>query len=383
MPKEVRTIYLIPKDRKVNNDYLKAIQNALTDLRRWYYHQTGGYTFTIHNPAVETKKSTNDADWFQSNNPNPDPKNPIYNSQDWWFFNGLKEAGAIQNDSNYVWVVYLDAPGGGGACNGCLCVTENDLKGLTGKNTAEKYRPRWIGGLGHELGHCFGLPHPKNGAYPDAIMQYGYRKYPNCLIPPHQISQLRKCASLSYTTASGLKYQEYTQERFTYGDGYYINTAKPKWEERKYNGDVYKFQETKRDKDFIYLNDPARVFQLALPNLASLKSNEGMSYIYVNMKWEKLGKVKLGAANDSGFKLERYSYPSGAFVGPQDKLWEEVMLNGTDFYSFQETSRDANYIYINDASRNIRVALPKGDGMSYLSVNNGSWSNLYQVKKSW
>lgn len=383
MPKEVRTIYLVPKDRKVNHNYLKAIQNALTDLRSWYYHQTGGYTFTIHNPAVETKKSTNDAAWFTSNDPNPDRVKPIYNRRDWWFFNALKDAGAFFNDPDYVWVVYLDAPGGGGALNGCLCVTENDVLGLTGKNTVEKYVPRWTGGLGHELGHCFGLTHPKNGEHPNTIMQYGYRKYPNCYFPPHQISQLRKCAFLSYTIDPGLKYQEYTQERFTYGNGYYINTAKLKWEERNYNGAVYKFQETKREKDFVYLNEPARGFQVVLPNLASHQSNEGMSYIYLNMKWEKLGNVKLGTANDSAFKLERYSYPNGAFVGPQDKLWEEVMLNETDFNCFQETSRDANFIYLHDSFRNIKVALPKGDGKICLSVNNESWNNFNQVKKGW
>ena len=44
---------------------------------------------------------------------------------------------------------------------------------------------RWIGGLGHELGHAFGLPHPPgcDEGSPtcdrDALMSDGYTSYPN------------------------------------------------------------------------------------------------------------------------------------------------------------------------------------------------------------
>lgn len=48
-------------------------------------------------------------------------------------------------------------------------------------------RCRWVGGLGHELGHGFGLPHPPGCDAPDpkvpcdtsALLWLGYASYPD------------------------------------------------------------------------------------------------------------------------------------------------------------------------------------------------------------
>jgi hypothetical protein len=58
--------------------------------------------------------------------------------------------------------------------------------------------------------------------------------------------------------------------------------------------------------------------------------------------------------------------------------WEEDQWTGsaqTATYHFKETSRDDNYIYINDASRDVWVAL--GNSQTYIKFGNGTWSVLY------
>jgi hypothetical protein len=72
----------------------------------------------------------------------------------------------------------------------------NDLRGLVGEPNQppcpddppdRNTRCRWVGGLGHELGHAFGLPHPLGCDTPDrdtpcdssALMWLGYIPYPD------------------------------------------------------------------------------------------------------------------------------------------------------------------------------------------------------------
>ena len=83
--------------------------------------------------------------------------------------------GGSFNNPNYTYAIYIDAESACGQCGGCggsgvLVVTSNDLKGLVGQPSIRfcptdpapyQFPPcRWVGGLGHELGHAFGLPHP-------------------------------------------------------------------------------------------------------------------------------------------------------------------------------------------------------------------------------
>jgi hypothetical protein len=65
--------------------------------------------------------------------------------------------------------------------SGVTCLPEDDLLGLVGKHPTQKNPARWVGGLGHELGHAFGLPHPADTVRDaDAIMWAGfYGKYPD------------------------------------------------------------------------------------------------------------------------------------------------------------------------------------------------------------
>lgn len=168
---EVRFIYLIPSDRTVNTNYATAIANAGRTLQRFYQQQLGNTkTFNLHNPIVETIKTTHPSIWYQTN-PNGATYTQFYN-------NALQDASAAVggfNTASYTYAVYIDSESTCGQCGGCggggaLVVGSGDLKGLVGVPVVRscptdpapiQYPPcRYIGGLGHELGHAFGLAHP-------------------------------------------------------------------------------------------------------------------------------------------------------------------------------------------------------------------------------
>jgi len=178
-PRSVRIVYLVSADRPVRDDFRKAIESAALDLQRWYGKQLDGPTFRLNEPVVEVVKSDKNADWFYDH-PNG------HHEDNWGFNNGLAEAkrlvGARFNDPDYVWVIYSDGPGNKGRGGGGVTVLpEDDLLGLIGKHPTQKSIPRWVAGLGHELGHAFGLPHPEDTKkHHDAIMWAGfYGKYPD------------------------------------------------------------------------------------------------------------------------------------------------------------------------------------------------------------
>lgn len=176
--KTVRVVYLVSKDREERADFKEALDHAIRDVRDWYASQLGGMTFRLHEPVVEVLRSDKDAAWFTTNAAGN-------NRDDWGHNNSLAETkrllGARNYHSDHVWVVYSDGPGDkgrGGA--GFTYLPENDLLGLIGKSEQFPRKERWIGGLAHELGHAFGLPHPEDTKkHYDAIMWAGfYEKYP-------------------------------------------------------------------------------------------------------------------------------------------------------------------------------------------------------------
>ena len=176
--KTVRVVYLVSQDRQVRPDFQQALEKAIRELQQWYGQQLNGPTFRLHHPAVEVAHAAQNANWFYQH-PHGD------NQDDWGFNNTLAEAsrllGARFNDPHYIWVIYSDGPGNKGrGTSGVCCLPEDDLLGLVGQHPTQKKPARWVGGLGHELGHAFGLPHPadtKKDA--DAIMWAGfYDQYP-------------------------------------------------------------------------------------------------------------------------------------------------------------------------------------------------------------
>ena len=191
----VRVIYAAPTDRAFRSDYRDAIQHAIVDLQSWYRQQTGGLTFSIYDTTPGQCQLSESSEYYD---------------QDSWqkVLDGVQHCAPVQGStSNFTWVVYADLErvcgargrlGVGGL--GLTMLPREDLEGLIG-NKLVYYGvcgggpwpgpvTRWIGGLGHELGHAFGLSHPPecDDGLPtcdyDALLYLGYNKYPNTYLRP-------------------------------------------------------------------------------------------------------------------------------------------------------------------------------------------------------
>jgi hypothetical protein len=206
--KQVRMIYLVPSDKAVRADYQNALANAIADLQRFYRNQLGGgYAFALHSPAVEVYQTPHTAAFYSTGN----------NSRAGGFYesvlaDGFALTGGGFNDPNYRWVFYVDADlicgQYVGGTSGIALLPANDLRGLTSQPTIptcpnEQSQTlsvnRWIGGLGHELGHAFNLPHPagcdgghcNGGQYAYlSLMFAGYGVYPNTYFLDENKTQL-------------------------------------------------------------------------------------------------------------------------------------------------------------------------------------------------
>lgn len=89
--------------------------------------------------------------------------------------------GSSFNASDYVYFVYVAAPGGGAGALGFCAMGDQDLKGLIGQNPEDLNPNRWIGGGAFELGIAFGLAAPGDQD-PRALMGTGMYNYPDCIL---------------------------------------------------------------------------------------------------------------------------------------------------------------------------------------------------------
>ena len=204
---DVRTVYLIPSDATANPSYEQAIAGALGDLQDWYADQLGGSTFALHDPVVESFVTPHPSA-FYATNPNGEPF--------LWFWNNVISdafslTGAHFADPAHAWIFYIDAepaPGqiGGAGTTGVAVLPQHDLLGLIGAQPEPV--SRWVGGLGHELGHAFGLPHPEScdqglPSCPfDTLMYLGYLTYPDTYLLPDDKAHLLEGPYISPVTES-------------------------------------------------------------------------------------------------------------------------------------------------------------------------------------
>ena len=209
----VRVLYAVPSDREFRSDYSQAIRRAMEHVRFWYQQQLDGLTFSLNFPIPEK---------CQMSQPEA-----FYARYSWErVLDGVQHCAPVEGyTSDFVWVIYSDvelacAPDGGtgewedgydqlGAGGpGLTMLHRGDLEGLTEPwdyvfcgEEAEDRPPgslgRWIGGLAHELGHAFDLPHPPgcDEELPTcdvpALMQNGYESYPDTYLRDDDKAALR------------------------------------------------------------------------------------------------------------------------------------------------------------------------------------------------
>lgn len=267
--RRVRVVYLVSADRTEVKEYTAAIDHAIRDLQQWYGKQLNGVTFRLRDPVVEVVQSGKPATWFSSHTNGS-------RQDDWGYNNTLAEArqlvGAKHFDPKFVWVLYSDGPGNKGrGGSGVTCLPEDDLLGLVGKHPRQKDKSRWIAGLGHELGHAFGLPHPKDTAkYADALMWTGiYGKYPDkTYLTEEDKQRLLKSPFFYRSDGTPVVREPKVVARYAYKGGAFVqHDGTPiEWAETTNDGAVaFRFKEVRRDKEHIYIRDAGRSLIVRLP----------------------------------------------------------------------------------------------------------------------
>jgi hypothetical protein len=177
-PARVRVIYLVPADRSPRHAAVIGMQRAIRHLQVWYRNALGtGKTFMISFPSVRVVQTSHPASWYATNAAGS-------NRASWFWDNTLRDGfqltGGRFHDSDDIWVYYIDAaPAPGqtvGATARVAVLPSRDVRGVAGGDSAQGIC-RWVGGLGHELGHAFGLSHPPDRTR-TALMWTGMRAYP-------------------------------------------------------------------------------------------------------------------------------------------------------------------------------------------------------------
>ncbi len=188
---KVRVVYMIASDSSESAEYTDAIGNAVNDVRWWYKQQLDA-TFTWGDP-VRVVQSEQTGAWFSQNRAKQLKDNAYYR-------NTLDQAKLLldvaQNNGDWVWVIYCDAPGDKGRGGAEVCIMPgDDLLGLVGRHPTQKRISRWRGGLAHEIGHAFGLPEgPATQGVDgyDGVMSHGFPKYPKTFLTEAEKTILRK-----------------------------------------------------------------------------------------------------------------------------------------------------------------------------------------------
>ena len=200
----VRVLYVVPADREFRDDYSDGISRAIVDVQGWYRRQLDGLTFDIYRVIPEQCHLPRDEDY--------------YSYGDVWekVLEDVQSCAPVQHGpSQFTWALYVDVTercgephelGRGG--DGLTMLQTDGLHLAQTPETTEEYRycadtfhrtfGGIMGGLAHELGHTFRLPHPPGCDeglptcdYP-ALMWDGFNSYPDTYLRDDEKAILRR-----------------------------------------------------------------------------------------------------------------------------------------------------------------------------------------------
>ena len=213
----VRVIYAAPSDREFRTDYSEAVAHAAVDLQSWYRRELGGLTFSLFEVPPEFCHMSEPAEYYAAGNAWEKVKAGVQHC-----------APVMHASSDYRYVIYADVEescdephelGRGGP--GLTILHRGDLEGVTSpgpyfhcdEGPYQGTLGRWIGGLGHELGHTLGLPHPEgcdpwdaalcNDVEARSLMHDGYSSYPDTHLLPEDKEILIRSPFIGRQSAPG------------------------------------------------------------------------------------------------------------------------------------------------------------------------------------
>ena len=199
----VRVLYVVPADREFRDDYSDGISKAIVDVQGWYRRQLDGLTFDIYRVIPEQCHLPRGEDY--------------YSYGDVWekVLEDVQSCAPVRgNTSRFTWALYVDASeeqncgephelGRGGP--GLTMLPREDLELMQNPGTkvycdGTFYRSYGsvLGGLAHELGHTFLVPHPPgcDEGLPTcddrALMWNGYGDYPDTYFRDDEKATLRR-----------------------------------------------------------------------------------------------------------------------------------------------------------------------------------------------
>jgi hypothetical protein len=201
----VEIVYVVPSDRAPSSAYANAMVEGVMHFQEWLF-QNAGLKFELSNREPSIYRARRPASFYGS--ARAKPGNAFYSN----VAEELLHARVVEYYSKTRrYLVFVDADHAcgqsGATAAGVAILSANDLRGLAGeeikpacdsRSRAEiADKSRWIGGLGHELLHAFGLKHSdafescqSADCQSSALMKFGYMKYPNAVILPEELTQL-------------------------------------------------------------------------------------------------------------------------------------------------------------------------------------------------
>lgn len=197
----VSIVYAIPSDKQARPGVAAQLSNALNAVQAWTARSGDGRTFRIaDNAPLQVVAIPRIAAALGAAGPGENPALAFHAHVVDEVFRAI---GANYGQPRRVWIIYVEAdppcgslfggasvPGGAGVA----VLPANDIRGLVGEapinlctGAVDPAWPvcRWVGGLGHELGHALGVPHPPGCDAGDPacdandLMWQGYASFPS------------------------------------------------------------------------------------------------------------------------------------------------------------------------------------------------------------